>query len=93
MSPFPQTKRGRITTVRNTAPLAARTFFGDAAFAVEDDAGGHLLCGKAGVVPHDGDNGDIDVGEDIRRHRNDAVGAEDQDQERKDSESIGPPER
>ena len=66
---------------------------GHAAFAVEDDAVGHLLRGEAGEVPHHGNDGDVDIRKDIRRHRLDAEDAEDQNQERKDGKGVRPPQR
>ena len=51
---------------------------GHDAFAVGDEAGGHLLRGEAGVTPDHGDDGDIDIGKDVHRHRFDAEDAHDQ---------------
>ena len=66
---------------------------GHAALAVGDDAVGHLIGGEAGEVPHHRDDGNVDVGKDIRGHRHDAEDAEDQNQERKDDKRIRPPQR
>ena len=66
---------------------------GHAAFAVGDDAVGHLLRGQAGVVPDHGDDGDIDVGKDIRGHRLDAEDAKNQNQKREDDKGVRPPQR
>ena len=46
--------------------------------AVEGDAGGHLLRREAAVLPHHCHDRDIDIRENIRGHRQDAVGAKDQ---------------
>ena len=64
---------------------------GHAAFAVAGDAVGHLFGGEAGELPHHADYGDIDIGKDIRRHREDAEGANQEQEYGKDGKGIRPP--
>ena len=66
---------------------------GEGALADGDDASFHLGGGEAAVGPDDGDDGDIDVGEDILRGLDGRADAEEEDQEREDDEGIGAPER
>ena len=46
-----------------------------------DDALFHLFGGEAVVVPDNADYGNIDIGEDIDRHRNDGGDAKNGDEE------------
>ena len=66
---------------------------GHAALAVRHDALGHLVGRKSGVIPNHGHDGNIDIGENVRRHRFDREDADDQNQQRKDDKSVWPPKR
>ena len=66
---------------------------GHAAFAVGHDAVGHLRRGEAVEIPHHRHHRDVDVGKDVRRHRQDAEDAKNQNQKRKDDKGVRPPQR
>ena len=50
-----------------------------------------ISSAEAGVLPDHADDGDVDVGKDIRRHRDDAVGANEKQEYGKDGKGIRPP--
>ncbi len=62
---------------------------GHGALEVGDDALFHLFGGEAVVAPDNADYGDIDIGKDIDRHRNDSGNAKNGDEERNYDERIG----
>ena len=66
---------------------------GHAALAVGHDAVGHLRRGEAVEVPHHRHHRDIDVGKDVRRHRQDAEDAENQNQKREHDKGVRSPQR
>ena len=66
---------------------------GQRPLALVDDAVGHLFGREAGVLPDDGDDRDVDVREDVGRRVEDSDGAENHQQQRKDSEGIRPSKR
>jgi len=53
----------------------------------------HLGRGQAGVVPDNGDDRDVDGGEDVDRHRHDRRDAQDGNQRGHDDERIRPSKR
>jgi hypothetical protein len=57
------------------------------------DAAFDFFGAEAGVLPGDRDDGDIDVGEDVRGGPQDQHRRRDQDQDREDNEGIGPVKR
>jgi len=65
---------------------------GEGALTNGDDAAFHLCGGEAGVSPDDGDDWDVNVGEDVFRGLNSRANAREEEQEREDDEGIGSPE-
>jgi hypothetical protein len=62
---------------------------GQRPLVVVNNPAGHLLRGKTRVLPGDGDDGDVDIGENINGRPDDRNHAQDQDQNRGDDERIG----
>src|ERR1700722_12135655 len=65
---------------------------GEAALEVGDDALLHFLGGKPGVLPQDGHDGDVDIGENVDRHVDDSGDTEDGDEDSHHDECIRPPQ-
>src|SRR5262249_28735394 len=61
-------------------------------FTVGGDAFSHVVRGEAAILPEDGDDRNIDRGEDVRRHADYRQPAEPQDQQGYHHEGIGTPE-
>ncbi len=57
------------------------------------DAPGHLVRRQAGIAPDNADDGDADLGENIRRRAQSRQRADDQKQQREHDESIGSAQR
>jgi hypothetical protein len=66
---------------------------GEGALADGDDAAFHLGGRQARVAPDDGDDRDIDVGEDVLGGLNGRTNAEQEDQERHDDKCVRTPQR
>ncbi len=66
---------------------------GEGALVGAGDASFDLFGTEAGVLPGNRDNGDIDVGEDVRGGPQDEHRSSDHDENRKDDKRIGPVER
>jgi len=58
-----------------------------------DDAAGHLVGGEANVIPEYGDDGNVDVGENIHGHVEDRQRTQNHQQKRDDGKGVRPSQR
>ena len=66
---------------------------GEGSLVRAGDASLNFFRAEAGVLPGDGDDGDIDVGEDVGGGTQDEHRRRNQDEDRQDDKGIGPVQR